>query len=174
MRVHGILLYYVLLAVFLGALVAINYVNMRKRRLASEHDHAVVADLLRDMPPDSLTVAWLKRDGVVNGIPSECLDVIGTVYEKIELNVIGLDNRAANKAYRDLAAAMIEFRTLVAYNTFPNDGMTWFRLSDRWSAKHRKEAEQKIDKAQGVLVAAYDRFLVISHEHRLDQPAASS
>jgi hypothetical protein len=167
MRGHGLLIYYAWLALFLVTLVAINYVNLRKRRLASEHDSAVANSVLGAIPPDSSIVMWLKDNSVANEIPFKYLDAIDTVHAKMEANVIGLDDRVVNKSYRRLAVAMYEFRMLVALNTFPNDDYSIVRLSDQWSWEHRQEASRKIDKAQDALVAAYDHFLVVSHKHGL-------
>jgi hypothetical protein len=174
MRTHGLLIYYAWLALFLAALVAVNYVNLRKRRLASDHDRAAVDALLGKLPPDSLTVTWLKDSTVYNGIPYKYLDIIDAAHDNIGANVIGLDNRAANKAYRDLASAIGAYRVLVSLNTFPNSAYSSAWLSNQWPGNQRAETAQKIEKAQYDLVAAYDRFLVVSHKQGLYSIAVKS
>jgi len=169
-KAHGILVYYGLLALLLIALVAINFIRLAKARLASEHDRRVVSQFLAEMPSDGPVITWLKQNTVANGIPFEYLDIIENVYGAMNANVIGLDNRAANKAYRELAETMEKFRVFVALNTFPDKSYRRVWISDSWDWKARKEAAEHIESDQAAVVTAYDHFLLISHKDGLDRP----
>ena len=172
-RAHGILVYYAFLALLLIALAAINFIRLAKARLASEHDRRVVAQFLTEIPPDGPVIIWLKNNTVANGIPFEYLDIIENVYNAMNANIIGLDNRAANKTYRELAEVMEKFRMFVALNTFPDREYNRVWLSDRWNWEHRKEAAEHIESDQAVVVTAYDNFLLTSHKNGLDRPTNS-
>lgn len=167
-RTHGIALYYVLLGVLFTALIVINYVSLKKRKLASAHNSAIVVELIRTMPPSGAAVEWLRDYSVDSGIPFKHVETYDSVQRQIETNVIGLDNRKANKAYRNLASAIGDFHSCASINTFPNVDMTSMSLSAEWPSDRRDKARQKIIRAKDDLVKAYDRFLVVSHKHGLD------
>src|ERR1022692_3009647 len=119
-RSNPILLYYVLLLVVLGAFVAINYLLYMKRRAPSDHDREAVARVFSGLPPDGEIIYCLRYEPIDNIFKWEHLDAIDEVQRGIVANIVGLDNRKANTAYRELEASISSFRSIISINSQPS------------------------------------------------------
>lgn len=148
--------------------VSIDFVTNRKRREASDHDRRLVANFLNEMPPGGEAMAWLRKDTVWNSIPCAVLDTLDVTLEQIQLDPVGFDNRPVNESYKRLEEAMETYRVHVSLKMFMSSDSNRMSLSSQWPSEQRKEAADLIEGEQGILVAAYDKFLIACHQHRLD------
>lgn len=147
---------------------AIDYAESIKRKEPSAHDRSVVAKILEAIPPDGKTIIWLKELYVTKYAPVKHIDTLDEVYDQMERNVIGLDDRKANRAYLALKNAIADFCTVTNFELFFDDHddrmlkMKWYDSREEW-----KQTRDQLIEARDALVQAYDDFVRACHDRQL-------
>lgn len=167
-RGHGYLILIILIAVVVTAFIVTDFLLNRKSEQAAVHDRQVVADILHALPPDGPIIVWLKDSFISSSVPIRYAEGLEGVFNKMRLNVVGLDNSQANEVYGKLRDAIYKFIYITTYNLFSNQDHTAAVKSPEWPYEKWSKVSDEINEACMALISAYDEFLRVCHKNHLD------
>jgi hypothetical protein len=165
---HSYLVFVLLFLSITIAFVVIDFTFNRRRTESNQHDRETVAHVLRELSPHSQIIIWLKESFISKSVPAKFANALEEILSRMRLDVVGLDNRQANRSYRELQDSLAKFLNLTEFNLFPNLDFTAYVSSPDWPREQWGEASKEINTAEQELVRSYDNFVRVCHRHHLD------
>jgi hypothetical protein len=152
------------------AFVVIDFAWNRDRRasiLLVEHDKNAVKEILVELPANGPVIYWLKENFIAQSVPIAYTDILEDVHRRMSMNVVGLDNSKAARAFRKLKDAIGQFNIATTSNLFSNEDHTVAQKSRDWPQGQWDEAKREILENRDRLVRAYDQFVLKCHQNKL-------
>ena len=174
LKLHPSLIFVSLIISVLIISILLNYIRTSRQEgtqsSVNNHDADLLGHFIAVLPPDGVTITWMRQDFDPAALPRESLQALIEAIRRLRLNPVGYDDRIARGAYTHLDNAIENFfQEALKWAQLDPRG-NFYTIPDEWKYEQRTKYETavlEIQKRHTIMLVAYDNFLQVCHEQNI-------